>query len=119
MAKDSKEGATVTSPVATTAAPAPTGFKSATEYHTLHACPLVQPQKVECADFDWLNKVTGKGCIVGATKRDDVDKKTGKITANEACCHFGGGNYCEGAVKLDTLKQKVQKKDAIVNYKCV
>jgi hypothetical protein len=41
------------------------------------------------------------------------------MTAQSACCRFGGGTNCEGDVTLETVTQKVENKDAIVNYKCV
>ena len=38
--KNSADGATVTSPTVKAPATAPTGFKAATKYFSLHACPV-------------------------------------------------------------------------------
>ena len=76
---------------------------------------MLQKQKVECADLTWINKVTGAGCVK-ETITDDVDKNG--LTAQAACCRFGGGTNCEGDVTLETIKARVNKEDAIVNYRC-
>ena len=58
----SAEFVEVTSPA--TVATTEKEFKASTKYYTMHACPIPTPKvKEECADLDWINKQTGKGCI--------------------------------------------------------
>ena len=60
-------------------------FNKNTKYYTMHACPIATPSiKEECADLDWINKLTGQGCLDKITSHKDVDKNG--VTAKVACC---------------------------------